>query len=419
MDVTNENDEKEARTGVGVYSERTNQRLSFRTVTPCSILHAELAGILHAVEMDPQPGETSRHIYTDSLVSLHLLNKTRLQPSVMAGHKHGRTLRMILLKAGMKVQFGSSTDLMHMHFYKVPAHSEIEGNEIADELAKAACLEPLKAKIISPLEDNYTVCVIRDAVGNKVDFKTAEQQISRVELAEAEREDEHLRCWNALGEDDRPKLDKERSLGYVRRAKRRQHAGDERAFRTLIRIKQCKARTLLTGKTRYAFGLQQTPYCSLCQHEGRDNIVSEIAHILGGCPSERLRKVHCLRHDKAVERIYASITWGNKGAVMALHDTGKYQSMDDNRKHTLLQYLHRELIKDKRTIKRPDIVLIFRLTGGKLPPSFVPLGKGDDKRILILEVSYSAIWLMGAREEEKKKKYEDTLDGLRKDGWEP
>ena len=26
---------------------------------------------------------------------------------------------------------------------------------------------------------------------------------------------------------------------------------------------------------------------------------------------------------------------------------------------------------------------------------------------------------MGAREAEKEKKYEDTLEGLRKDGWEP
>eukprot|EP00959_Pyramimonas_sp_CCMP1952_P162817 3403685-Pyramimonas_sp.AAC.1 len=59
-----------------------------------------------------------------------------------------------------------------------------------------------------------------------------------IELADNEREDEHLRNWNAFGEDDKPKLDKERSLGYVRRAKRRQYAGDEQTFRTLIRIKQ-------------------------------------------------------------------------------------------------------------------------------------------------------------------------------------
>eukprot|EP00959_Pyramimonas_sp_CCMP1952_P413435 8663311-Pyramimonas_sp.AAC.1 len=48
-----------------------------------------------------------------------------------------------------------------------------------------------------------------------------------------------------MGEDDKPKIDKERSLGYVKRAKRRQYAGDEQAFSTLVRIKQCKARTLL------------------------------------------------------------------------------------------------------------------------------------------------------------------------------
>ena len=29
------------------------------------------------------------------------------------------------------------------------------------------------------------------------------------ELADVEREDEYLRNWNALGEDDKPKLDKE------------------------------------------------------------------------------------------------------------------------------------------------------------------------------------------------------------------
>eukprot|EP00959_Pyramimonas_sp_CCMP1952_P397428 8327544-Pyramimonas_sp.AAC.1 len=109
MDVTNDEDETEARTGVGVFSQGTDQRLSFRTIVPMSILHAELAGILHAIKMAAQPGETSRHIYTDSLVSLHLLNKTRPLPSIMARHKHGRTLRMILLKAGMKLQHGSST----------------------------------------------------------------------------------------------------------------------------------------------------------------------------------------------------------------------------------------------------------------------------------------------------------------------
>eukprot|EP00959_Pyramimonas_sp_CCMP1952_P172615 3606800-Pyramimonas_sp.AAC.1 len=59
----------------------------------------------------------------------------------MARHKHGRTLRMMLLKVGAKLQHGSSTELPRV---QVPAHAGIEGNEIADELAKQACLEPMK-----------------------------------------------------------------------------------------------------------------------------------------------------------------------------------------------------------------------------------------------------------------------------------
>eukprot|EP00976_Prorocentrum_cordatum_P088483 1187334-Prorocentrum_minimum.AAC.2 len=65
-------------------------------------------------------------------------------------------------------------------------------------------------------------------------------------------------------------------------------------------------------------------------------------------------------------------------------------------------------------IRRPDIVvlifrvLIFRVRGDKkLPAVFVPLGKGDDRRILILEISYTALGLMSARTEGKRKKYED------------
>ena len=75
---------------------------------------------------------------------------------------------------------------------------------------------------------------------------------------------------------------------------------------------------------------------------------------------------------------------------------------------------------DRRAVRSPDIVLIFRVRGDKkLPEAFVPLGKGDDKRILILEISYTALGLMNARAEDKRRKYEDTLKGLRDDGWEP
>eukprot|EP00959_Pyramimonas_sp_CCMP1952_P168007 3511039-Pyramimonas_sp.AAC.1 len=79
-----------------------------------------------------------------------------------------------------------------------------------------------------------------------------------------------------------------------------------------------------------------------------------------------------------------------------------------------------ERIADRPAVRRPDIVLIYRLRGDReLPPAFTPLGKGDDRRIVMLKVSHAALGLMSAREAEKRKKYEDTLEKLRSDGWEP
>eukprot|EP00976_Prorocentrum_cordatum_P079031 1183378-Prorocentrum_minimum.AAC.2 len=84
------------------------------------------------------------------------------------------------------------------------------------------------------------------------------------------------------------------------------------------RIKEGKARTLLTGRMRYAYGLQQAPYCTLCQHEGRENVVSDVTHILGACPSETLRKLHCFRLDQMVDRVFNSIVRGNRGTATVL-----------------------------------------------------------------------------------------------------
>ena len=87
------------------------------------------------------------------------------------------------------------------------------------------------------------------------------------------------------------------------------------------------------------------------------------------------------------------------------------------------RYLNICIVNRLRTEERLEdriYILIFRVRGDKkLPEAFVPLGKGDDKRILILEISYTALGLMNARTEDKRRKYEDTLKGLREDGWEP
>ena len=148
--------------------------------------------------------------------------------------------------------------------------------------------------------------------------------------------------------------------------------------------------------------------------------MSDITHTLGGCPYRELRKIHCQRHDEAVEAIYKAVRTGYKGSATVIRDTGKYEEMDENRKHTLPQYLYREPVGDRRSMRRPDLVVILRVRGDKqLPPQYVPMREREDRRLYLLEVSYTALGGMERREKEKRDKYEETLGGLRMEGWEP
>eukprot|EP00976_Prorocentrum_cordatum_P097040 1190835-Prorocentrum_minimum.AAC.1 len=84
----------------------------------------------------------------------------------------------------------------------------------------------------------------------------------------------------------------------------------------------------------HMYGLQQAPqHCTLCQHEeGRENVVSDVIHTYWrGARVRRLES--CIvydMHDQTVDRVFNSVMKGNRGAATVLHDTGKYQDMDDN-----------------------------------------------------------------------------------------
>ena len=172
-----------------MHVQSSGQRDSYKLTEPQTVLHAELAGILKAVEMPAFPGETERHIYTDSLASLQLLDKTRHMPNVMANHKHGRTLRTILLKASSLQRKDEEVTHIHVYLHKVPAHVGITGNEIADELAKQGCTDPEAATCIEALPDNVPAGIVRNEEGKEVNAKEVTGCIEQVELAEALRED--------------------------------------------------------------------------------------------------------------------------------------------------------------------------------------------------------------------------------------
>ena len=81
-------------------------------------------------------------IYTDSLCSLHLLNRLIYEPQTILESKHLALLQSLQVVLSQRICHGAIT-----HFYKVRSHSGIPGNEEADTLAKQAATHPTTVHI--------------------------------------------------------------------------------------------------------------------------------------------------------------------------------------------------------------------------------------------------------------------------------
>eukprot|EP00976_Prorocentrum_cordatum_P068533 1179184-Prorocentrum_minimum.AAC.1 len=171
---------------------------------------------------------------------------------------------------------------------------------------------------------------------------------------------------------------------------------------------------------------RESPACaSLGLVGGRINIPY---YIRGGDHEGHIRAAH----RKSDERGQASLNskWRERSAGPGIPGGGLFLPTIGGRLYPVQATLVAYTIAHNLRTENPNetkerlgglIALIYRLRGdSELPPEFVPLGKGDDRRVVMLEVSYAAaLGLMSTKEAEKKKKYEDTLERLRSDGWEP
>eukprot|EP00959_Pyramimonas_sp_CCMP1952_P161857 3384385-Pyramimonas_sp.AAC.1 len=169
-----------------------------------------------------------------------------------------------------------------------------------------------------------------------------------LELREAEQTNQYVRKWNQVNDEGKSYIDKHASTGYLRSAQRRE---TQYAWSTARRVQKCQAGTLATGKIRYRYRRQHTPFCIPCRSKERGD--------------------H--RHDSAVELIAKAITRGYRGSVKVLRDTGKEVDKQLRERQMLPHYLFKDEILDRRKLKRPDIVVIPRLTeAAVIPDTFQP-----------------------------------------------
>ena len=113
----------------GIYNAHKNLRISKRLPGLQNILRAELTAILETIIYNNSicPHETS-HIFTDNLNSIYLIKIQITYPSQHNNHPNKIILSEIVTQLQRRIQ--------PLTIYKVRAHSRIQGNEIANELAK-------------------------------------------------------------------------------------------------------------------------------------------------------------------------------------------------------------------------------------------------------------------------------------------
>eukprot|EP00959_Pyramimonas_sp_CCMP1952_P089610 1874673-Pyramimonas_sp.AAC.1 len=176
-----------------------------------------------------------------------------------------------MLEASSITTQHSPNNRMHVHLHKVPADTGIVGNECSNEYTKLGCTEPENARVVEMLPDRPKVVVIKDQTGRGL------QKAQVDDICTAQRK-ETLYAWSAAR-----------------------------------RVQQCQAGMFATGEIRYRHKRQHTPHCVPCRNKNRGDHVSDIAHMLGGCPESEMRSLHNKRHDCAVELIAQAIASGYKG----------------------------------------------------------------------------------------------------------
>ena len=88
----------------------------------------------------PRKGERIVRIFTDIMVTMHLLKKAKFAPWKLVGHENAITLRDML--DSIRDRVDDLGDKMPVSLHKVKAHTGVIGNERADALAKNSCEEP-------------------------------------------------------------------------------------------------------------------------------------------------------------------------------------------------------------------------------------------------------------------------------------
>ena len=311
---------------------------------------AELIAILKAITHEARQGETERNIYTDSLNSLHDLQRMIHSPHTMSTHEYRDILTFILKEATSKKDCEGQP--LHVHLYKVKAHVNILGNEKADHFAKESYSTDSTAEHITLFRHHTSTHKqwLYDVKGtDPITIKEANSQIEASILKTAAKEVKYIEQWTQKDDSEEYLINHKASSGF-----------HNSTWRTRKRVLQCRADTLLTQHLKHRFKLQPSPFCPMCKMNGRITL-GTVSHTLSGCTDPTLRSQHIHRHNGAVRLIHKALKKGYLGSKLILSDGGKDPSNEIRPSRTIPHWLLPPESAPLPPIpNKPDLVMLWK-----------------------------------------------------------
>ena len=294
-------------------------------------------------------------MYTDSLISLLLINKAIYQPHHCRENKHLDLLNTIARRIVDRLDAGAITRL-----YKVRSHSGIDGNEQADQIAREAALKPGLASIDKTGEVAHRgsywpvaqPCMQADGttppprmVANLT--KDIKANLPRpVHIGKAPMKGVYSELW-------------ERQTPTLLPVNHRFWNSATIPWWQKIQLHKARWGRLWNKKLAYRWKMPyaQDPHpppddtCPIC-HSHRDGA----SHILAECPA--FKGAYINRHNEAVRKIYEAISKGDKGGLVVCMDAGPEAALPQGLSSRPPMWLKPQHIPDSKWNKlRPDILL--------------------------------------------------------------
>ncbi|KAL4858980.1 hypothetical protein ACK3TF_000778 [Chlorella vulgaris] len=395
-----------------------------------TITRAELAAIECAVSQMPAYEDCT--VFTDSQVSIHLLRRALREPHTLYNHLHKDLLLRTVAHLVRRANAGTRTSIL-----KVPAHTGVIGNEMADEAAKrAACLDAQHDHYTTPdrpfsgqwqpaffdaPKDGAaangpavpcTVSNLNSALQKAVHASTKTGNSSKGIYATASEE-----MYNGLGGD--------RALQQESNAMWCSKKIGTSVLRTVMKHRMghfWNKKLAFRRRVPYLLGragqaVATNDKCPLC------NEPDSGGHILLHCRQRQMQAMYIKRHDGAVRMINQALQrhtkHGNAFTVLDACPAAELTSHRADAKRLPRWILPADEISDETLAKmRPDILRILELPSAPTEADIQYVASHKSQyTVQVVEIGYCSDTRWTARVADKLEQHHQLMAALRQAGW--